>query len=83
MIDVVQWCEDSQNDLEGYSSRLWKNAYNRGRLELATEVTEELKRVIDFDNDYEHGVYDGVTLAIRTINKCLERSKDYGSNNKD
>lgn len=61
-------------ELDGYSSRLLKNAYNRGRQELATEVTKELSHIDDFNNDYEHGVYDGVTLAIRTINRRLERS---------
>lgn len=70
---------------EGYSKRLWKSAYERGKAEAEhvnalgkiREIRDKIIAEVDYEDEYDdQDIAKGLYKAVEIIDKCMAESED-------
>lgn len=71
---AIQALEQQDTDLDGYSSRLWHNAYERGKADTEAKVLDAIKEIRDLFKQPAAYVpnYDAYGLCLSIVCKHME-----------
>ena len=71
---AIKALEQQDTDLDGYSSRLWHNAYERGKADVEAEVLDAIKEIRDLFKQPAAYVpnYDAYRLCLNIVCKHME-----------
>lgn len=71
---AIQALEQQDTDLDGYSSRLWHNAYERGKTDTEAKVLDAIKEIRDLLKQPAAYVpnYDAYGLCLSIVCKHME-----------
>ena len=71
---AIKVLEQQDTDLDGYSSRLWHNAYERGKADTEAKVLDAIKEIRDLLKQPAAYVpnYDAYGLCLSIVCKHME-----------